>query len=390
MSHSVEPIAKRLRQRIKTVESKTAKNKKRTNQLLALNDDCLYAVFQNLNIESLCHTANVCKRMRSVAEQVFHRYFRNSCFVVDENQYQWSMSPENSNYMSGNIINKTVLRRILCKFGHLMTTFDPVIGFYDHLGIKCDDILKYSSENLNHLRLRGITISSEELAPIMPRLKFLGLNDCEIDYPEVLMHHFPKLKHLDLRYTNIRPDTLANILRLNPQLKYLEMRGLNDSEFISVITENAKDLEKLKFEFCYGWKPRDDHVNDILLFSKLKKLKVFEFIQVKYASIAKSGKLLIKSFANENIAIEELSLGGFSFDADDITNLANQKALRYLFVSKVKQMNDSDLEFTIEVTITEEFGRNVLNYRSSYNHFMWFVYNGEVWKVERSEFFWVP
>lgn len=50
------------------------------NSLLRLNDDCLRHVFKYSDEEDLCGLANVCTRMRPIAEQTFHKRYKEKDF----------------------------------------------------------------------------------------------------------------------------------------------------------------------------------------------------------------------------------------------------------------------------------------------------------------------
>ncbi|XP_031631396.1 uncharacterized protein LOC116345832 [Contarinia nasturtii] len=349
MSHLDESIAKRRCQGIKTDESSTSELQEETSSFLQLNDDCLYAVFGYLNVESLCHVANVCKRFKTspITEQVFKRYHRH---------FFWRSRD----------LKVSVIRRVIYKFGHLITSFDLDTKNYDQLGITFDDIVKYCSQNLECLELTKVTITCDKSALLMPRLKYLSLYTCDMDYKEdwnavfrncpeletlnffgcsckFLVQLFPKLTTLDI-WCKER-DTIFDILSLNPQLKNLTINDLIDDEFIKNVVEHGKDLEELYLCRVGSKKiqPQNYTVNGLLQLGKLKKLKKLQ-IDIQYGSYSKVIPQLMKAFSNENILIEELTLRNFFISSEDIKSLGNLKTLQFLHLSLIKlQVTGNDL-----------------------------------------------
>ncbi|XP_031627814.1 uncharacterized protein LOC116343737 [Contarinia nasturtii] len=356
MSHPNEPIAKRLRTRNKITEQATKKPQELADPFLKLNEDCLNAVFEYLDVESLCRTADVCNRSRLISEQVFKRYYRN----VWRNYYG----------------KQSELRRVLCKFGHLITTSKAFsIVYADNVYLTFDDYVKYST-NLESLTLSKQRITCKGLATLIPRLKYLELDNCTIDYEdwetvfkectklevlifkmntsgEFLVQTFPKLIKLEIECVRVSPATLASILRLNPQIKQLCTLAICHDAIIDAIVENALDLEELKIYYPYGpkesrirliWSLRKGSIEGLLKLTRLKKLTLLhlDIMYVEYTDLKPIPKLM-EALSNENIPLEKLELQEFSIDSDDIVSLTSLKTLRYIKLAKVVRMTDADL-----------------------------------------------
>ncbi|XP_031625345.1 uncharacterized protein LOC116342020 [Contarinia nasturtii] len=333
MSDSDERPAKRL---CSSIINTSAEPPEQTSSFLKLNDDCLHAIFVYLNIESLCHTANVCKRFGPITEQVFHRCHRKTALT--------------------GFHKNAVKRRIAYKFDHLVTHFEE-----SSYGIKYDVIAKYCSKKLEHLHLYDSKISCNKIAPLASRLKYLSISRCRrekkkgdwnavfencpnlecfdffsLDYEscEFLARHFPKLVRLVLDCENLLPDTLANILRLNPQLKYLDLRDVTNDEYINAIAEQATDLEEL---CIFSFQKRNI---GLLQLSKLKKLKT---LYISSHNCEKSMSKLMNEFSKEKIPLENCSIHFASISSDDINSLMNLKTVRVAELGKILQMTDANL-----------------------------------------------
>ncbi|XP_031639888.1 F-box protein At1g47056-like isoform X2 [Contarinia nasturtii] len=337
MSNSDEPSAKRYL--MDTDLSTTTQPINETTTILKLNDDCLYAIFGYLNIESLCHTANVCKRFRPVTEQVFHRYHSSVKFKSATNK-------------------ESSFRRILCKFGHLITSLDvSFAGRYSDFGT--DAIAEYCSTDLERLILHRVIISSDDIALLIPRLKHLEIRDCvynmdmdnsadwykvftfkncpklevfafnmENEGCEFLVQKFPKLKELMLNCEYVRSDIFADIMGLNSQLKMLNIQTrLNDELIYSII--HAKDLENLTISG--GNKSNWDY----------KAIRTVN-------GYARSFIQLIESLSNKNIPIEHLSIDSISIKSQEIHSLRTLTTLRSICLSGVTQMNEVGVAIVLD------------------------------------------
>ncbi|XP_055322566.1 uncharacterized protein LOC129578285 [Sitodiplosis mosellana] len=349
MSHSNldEPANKHSK-----LSDETEESQPQIDSLLILNNDCLHAVFEHLNIESLCNVANVCKRFRPITEQVFR-----CCHTsVHFSKYNTKIS---------------VLRRALYKFGHLITDFSCISRYdYNHF----DAVIKFCSNNLEKLSLYNAEITSEGLETLMPRLKYLKLYECRFDYhlyshdlsgvfsncPELevlifdmldedgdekctfLKRHFPKLKQLEFECVKVNPDDLREILGLNPQLKRLHTMTFTNDEFIDAIAEYTKDLEVLEISGGRGYvKQRDQSAEGLLRLGALKKLKKL------FLNISSYKKYRVHRLANEfskkNIPIETLELTACSIISKDFISLTNLKTLQRVYLAKVERATDADL-----------------------------------------------
>ncbi|XP_031621050.1 uncharacterized protein LOC116339353 [Contarinia nasturtii] len=349
MSHADEPCAKRCKESIKSELQKIS-----SYHILQLNNDCLLTIFEYLNIESLCHIANVCTRFKGASEELFSYKYKSFEF-------------KNSN------IKLPLLRRVLCKFGH----------YIQSLRVECLETIsnlqlaKYCSINLKHLSLRSVKITHDEIVPLVPHLECLEIRFCQMDAhgdwnkvfnnaPELeklvfkmknghskwadnmLMRHMPKLKHIELDCCDLHSDQLSGILRLNPQLKQLIITTFINDEFIEAIVENVKDLEELTFGSKEAKQTGHHSAKGLLRLSELKNLTKLGINDFRWVGYEDSLSLLVKTFINKNILLEELSIESRSFDLTVVDDLVNMKTLRKL------RLGGFDITATDLIALTAE------------------------------------
>lgn len=350
MSNSNEPVTTHPHPSMSTEDSSVSKP---SDQSIILNNDCLYTIFGYLNIESLCHTANVSKQFRGVAEQVFHRYHRNVHFNSITTNESW-------------------LRRIFCKFGYLVTSLN--IYFADRSSnFDTSAIAEYCSFRLERLILHRVRFSCDDIVLFIPRLKQLEIHDCiyythaesfadwntvftfrncsklevlafnmENESCEFLVLKFAKLKKLQLHCKHVNNRILDDILGVNKQLKHLDIMTCTNDELIYSIIQ-AKDLVELKIG---GLEKRNSMDNrsekGLLRLSKLKKLKLLQ-LDMRSFEYDQSFVPLMNSFVNENIPLEKLSVDAYFLGSADIYSLIQLKTLRCIDMGGVGQITDADV-----------------------------------------------
>lgn len=320
----------------------TAELQNQPSSILTLNDDCLYAILVYLDIPNLCHTVDVCRRFRSISEQAFHFKYKTDSYFAPS------------------------FRREICKFGHLVTKFH-----LDAYKYKVDGIGKYSSTRLKYLRLLCITINCDQIASVIPRLKYLSISHCNLnkhknwdavfrDCPELevlifkqnfydrkkyrrydfLVQHFPKLEQFECW---ARSDTIVGFLHLNPQLKKLNLWHTND-KIIDAIAEYVKDIEELELNLMpdYGVKSmfeKKASESGLLCLSKLKKLKTLKLSSFHPNEYRLDQ--LMKHLSKESIPLETIDLNprGPSI----LKDFASLKTLRYVQLCSITEVKDMDL-----------------------------------------------
>lgn len=220
--------------------------------LLDLNDDCLRTVLEHLDAVNLCQIANVCTRFNPLTEEIFRR--RHKRITLHGCSYE-----------------KSTFRRVLYKFGHLISSIiADSTSFGGNTRIDFDAIITHCSTNSISLCVHGAIIDCERAKPLFPKLRLLRLLDCEfVGYIHELFSscsnliyftfrakhpsHFVAIKFprlLDLRLANWAPHyrIFSRFLMLNPQLQLLIL-PLTGNNHISAIAEYAQNLKRLGFEY---------------------------------------------------------------------------------------------------------------------------------------------
>lgn len=152
-----------------------------SDSLLTLNDDCLRKTLNYLDIENLCAVADVCQRTRRISEETFRKHH------VDLEFHDYRLS---------------VIRRALCKFGHLIRSLCISSGISSVSSrIDIGDIAKYATK-IETLTFEENTLECSDTHPSFPSLKHLTLDNCAVTSTESdLFPYLPALVSLD--FTNI-------------------------------------------------------------------------------------------------------------------------------------------------------------------------------------------
>lgn len=382
MADSGEPVSKRLRRRTVTSTQAISKSPARSlaeslpatraksssssenvpaqripsNSLLILTDECLKKLFERLDVASLCQMANVCKRFRPITEQAFSESRKE--FVYKDKPFK-----------------NSVFRRVLCKFGHLITSIDVDSESGDEKA-DVNAIVKYCDVNkLEKLTLSETTINCDVVKPLFSRLKLLDLASCDFtgnrndlfsNCPNLetfrfqaqfgsenpLNYHFsiafvvkkfPKLKSLafDCSYTAF--DALHHLLPLNPQLKELEIIAPAEDIYIQMVVQYAKNLESLAIHPGF-WSTTSEIQTrkELLNLSKLKKLRKL-YLTASDEIYAKSAAPLLDAFAKNKLPIDWLDLLEFSIDSKAIQSTLKLKAMKFLRLDAIGNVTDADL-----------------------------------------------
>lgn len=328
-----EPLVKRQRFQIAVSNSPLSANNSCSNDShdedqieasLSLNYDCWWKIIHFCDIKTLCQLANVCKEFRTMAED----FFRRNPIKFEPSGY-----------------NRTSFRRVLCKFGHLIKSLDMHDNWGPMNAIDAGDINKYCP-NLEHFRLRHMTISCDSSEPIFKRLKTLQINSCPLvgQIKELLKHCweledllvtdgnirdilycFPKLKTLTFKNYRVETSSFYTFLKLNPNLKQLHGIFTLNNECILAIVQNVPNLEVLKLSYAFNMSKQDLTTEGLLKLANLKKLR-----RLKLTGFANKCSLMefMAAFSSANVPIEKLTLGVFRIG--QVRNISNLKTIHTL------------------------------------------------------------
>lgn len=245
------------------------------NSLSTLNEDCLLQIFNELDLMELCRMVDVCKTFKKIAMLSF------------SSRFKFLRYPKSLHYPD----EKSQMRRVLCKFGHLIESLYVV----DLLPpAELNVISKYCTGTLKALYLElYVPLICGQVQPLFGSLETLSLQYRNSKgNAQALFKDCPKLKVLEVRYIAFTYHTLpefvqsypnlesiiflvdsdeiiSSLLRLNLQIKRLEMLGYHADKTICGVASKMDHLEHL---ILRGF----SSVNSMKGLSELKSLKVLE------------------------------------------------------------------------------------------------------------------
>lgn len=372
MADSVEPVTKRPRQQLK--DTHTSKSSAQSTESIPkinspaqqnpstslhfLTDDCLQKLFQRLDVENLCQMTNVCKRFKVIAERAFSECHKKFVF-------------------KGQSCRNSVLRRVLCKFGHLIASIDASEAYFaarEKLDVSA--IVKCCSNNLEKLILKDTTIDSDMVKPLFARLKHLDLAECEFTgnkndlftncpnleffgfEPDMfgdgldldrdrsigfVVRQFPKLEsvYFDCSYTAFW--SFFALLEINPQLKTLEIVAPAEDIYIDAVVQYTKNVESLAIH--PGFMSNTPEIQTRKVFLQLSKLKKLQHLYIEAGAevYSKLAAPLIDAFAKNGVSIDHLNLCEFSISSKAIKGILKLKMMKVLSLNKVGHVTDADL-----------------------------------------------
>lgn len=320
------------------------------NTLLLLNDDCLRDICDRLDIESLCEIAAVCKRLQSIAEGTFRRRYCKLNYKKLEFQ-------------------RSLLRRVLCKFGHLVTSIDDDFCILRRKeGIDVYAIAIYC-KNLKSLTIRGAKINCTVAKPMFERLKYLKLVWCEFigadkdilftkcrkleslsicharESCEFIAKKFRKLVYLKFDTSVAEDTTLLELILLNPKLQQLYIPIANDDCYISTVANYTKNVHHLQIEPGIQSSVNTNKQCTKGVFVQLSQLKNLKTFVMKANTDIHSNSVatLMNAFSEENTPIEHLYLDHFSINSVDLQSMTDSKTMVFLRLHEIKSFAPEDL-----------------------------------------------
>lgn len=316
-------------------------------ELLDFPNECIHEIFDRLDILGLCRMADVSKRFRAIAEKTFRKRYNE----LDYKDVGYKRS---------------LLRRVLCKFGHLITSIDDG---YCILRVK-EQIDTYAISvyctKLEDLTLRGMIIDCDEMKRLFSRLKSLKLVWCEFlgykydlfkncrklqvlyfyhaKYSGFIGKKYPKL--VDLQFDTACRDnkTIVKLISRNPQLHRLLIPVEMNDFFISTVVQHASNLECLRFSpgIMPTVKIPTYTEQGLMQLSRLKKLKTLH-LNTKNETYTKSIAALMNALAEEKVALEVAYLRNFSIYPEDVRSFNNLKTITAIVWHEIAACSDDDL-----------------------------------------------
>lgn len=330
-----------------------------------LNDVCLQRIFKFLHLRDLSNMAQVCKRFKLNAEEVFKASNTNLDILQlieddDEFHSEWFMIRS----LSESFLKMT--EQLLLNFGPFIQTLS-LTGTGEKDGMDENRLLMLVNRyctTLKELTLDGMGRSDEfstDLLPMFARLEKLTVStvdvcdsfvaifsDCrDLLYLNVsgvpatmwMEHKFPKLETLDI-HDNWEFETTGyeSFLKSHDNLRTLRYRNsFIVSEDFAVISKYLLKLETFHciFEEMYDYDDDEVEVDviheNIVQLSKLKSLTNLTFMCEESAM-----KLLVNAFGKENSRIEHFEIVDCRIDSELIVGLCKLQSLKTLKLTECR------------------------------------------------------
>lgn len=343
-------FTKRLRKT--TLPSKTSQSEQETqtapepapssNILNVLNDDCLQEIFRNLSLFDLCSVANVCKKFKQNAEEIFTLKFSNSMVTLDELH---------------------VAEHILRSFGTKIKSLSLNAPHKNALLLMLITYCSGSKCQLERLDISGYEHSDlklwfKMLPPIFQRLKYLkcyandkilkicrDLHHLEINgsiyfwsnrtLQSSTLNTFGRLENLSIP---LHCSHIINEMKPKSSLKILKLNRL-DSKTINRICWKFPNLEEIICETFID--DRSQKKPFVSALARLKKLNKIAWNTYRHNDVNES----IGYFSEANVLIEWLVLHSYdpSSNGMKLNIIGILPALKVLEIVGMRQFDLSDL-----------------------------------------------
>lgn len=343
-----------------TIEKEPTSEKDATT-ILALNDDCLFAIFKYLGVLDLSSIADTCTSFKQCAKAYFV-YSKKTNLDLDHEIFSGGDTYER-------VTSKT--SRVMRHFGEF------IVGFSEGgMGRRCmsldasssriyqrkiiELLVRYCSQSLRELELSNFMqadVNAHAMEPLIARLHKLSLVCCDIESTfwnrwslccsqlhELRLHNitvaskqfeclhgpFPKLVKIELHHINhLRGSDIVKMLEHNPQLKEIDV--LHHGELISFddllpsIAAHVPEIESLHLRL-----PKDTIRTSIhQYFGQLRKLSALTLehpnMNEYYVSLS------IREIVSNDIPLKHLSVLRVHFNKENARIFEN-------VVSQLKQL----------------------------------------------------
>lgn len=314
-----------------------------TQQILnKLDDDCLRAIFQFLNMIDLCNAAEVCKAFKQHAQEAFSSNYQDK--IIQE-------------FKS---LSKHEVESLLSNFGPSIVKLDAKFNGIKHFCGQNDFLSKIQTKcrNLKVLKLTEFCAFGLELRPMFSKLERLSLAYCELNNEMLdLLSDCQKLKTLELDFCatesgdfinqkfpmleeitleRMEGTALSGFLTSNPTLKKFTARYCG-SKFVANLP-NLPNLTQLEISYV-DFEDECDFQRIILFLGQLKSLQVLN-IQLQSHLITP----LVTSLATNKAPITHLMLSFGEFDDNTVVDgLSQLKQIEMLDLAHIENLTDDHL-----------------------------------------------
>lgn len=304
--------------------------------LAAINEDCLEAIFQRLELKDMIAMADIHIRfIPAVRLAYFRRYgkkeliihsrndpivIENDCIKIPKNiciKFIEYFGPKITNLTMHGIWFAVAIEKMLLKY-----CADSVVN------LKLISSAWYNInkpfKNVKHFELKDSVLSGKlsQLNALFPNLTVMVLKTAIMKQPKALVVHFRQLKEFSVYDSKIPLTTIAKMFQCNPQLKSFVMHQEYSANFLRSVSEYLPQLEMLwlkapddRFESYDDRTIRFDNVTKFALFTPNQTAEfvvnmplAFKKLEVLHLAGATKFVGQILTFIKENTGVRELLL----------------------------------------------------------------------------------
>lgn len=345
-----------------------------------LDDVCIKKVFILLQLRGLCNAADVCKRFKVLAKEVFETVYVPKPILDVQQLIESDKDFHDQWFMVRWLAKKFMVsaERLFRNFGQFMTAL-RLTGTGEMGGMDENQLLTlvhhYCSISLKELRLIDVGKFDEfslDLLVLFGGLEKLSifadgvgdsfiacLADCNnlkhlnaghVPAKMWINHKFPKLEILVISnncdFDNTDFESFLEHHRNLRALKYVDNYIVSD--FFAIVSKATPKLETFHciFDEILDYDDRLEEVEvNILQLSKLKSLK-----RLTFTCDASNLNLLVSSFEKEDTPIEYLNLVDCGIESDLIVALSELKLLKTLKLTRCKLTKETLIDVNKHLT----------------------------------------
>lgn len=254
-----------------------------------LNVDCLFIIFQHLDVYDLLSVAEANEYLLFAVQAVSKHRFGRKKATIRIDFFGFSMNENKDEIQLFDIGQLELLKRNVLKyFGHSFAVLQVNIGIsfeditvvprlFEQINLYCSesltdlqlsilkpgnmvDAFKKPFQNVNNLtifyELNQFDNSHLTFTEIFPALRYLTFHSFRAERCTWANQTFPHLEYLNtgmVNYSGISTDSFQELIRNNPQIRWLivDMSFVKDGlKLLQFIAEHLPELERLEILGC--------------------------------------------------------------------------------------------------------------------------------------------
>lgn len=343
-----------------------------TTAILDLNGDCFCRIFDYLTFEDLLRFANVSKEANTCADFVFTNKYRITSLTFSHVKKNVNDEKFGMRAKSMAVRDFKYSLQILRCFGHLISRIEIMGNTF------IDDVLaqrimiyanKFCADSLIELACFGIlesefSVWKEPFAVVekidlsfcflgqkimqfnkwFPKMQSLKLHCTSIADYRFIVDHFPHLTDLTLSHTD---KHVADVIRLNPQLKKLQLICLSEPTFLQEISQHLPHLEALAFRCEISTFPNFNG-DDI-------KFKTLKTLDIQLHGKAKNQLAKIPILCENLDELKIYCTGVIQLDDEIIKFVSKHSGMKKIVLRGILFSNEFNQKFVDSLSSLEEF-----------------------------------